>query len=112
LLGAVTPHLVYGENVAQTFQFFATGNARYALVARSQLYDEGGAGRHMNRDGIIGGCVEYIHLSSDNVLAQQAVLLVRAQESQAARHFLDVLRGSDARQLIERRGYRLPQADD
>ncbi|WP_339350063.1 molybdate ABC transporter substrate-binding protein [uncultured Alteromonas sp.] len=32
---AVSPHIVMGKNVLQTYQFFTTGNADYALVAYS-----------------------------------------------------------------------------
>jgi len=32
---AVSPHMVMGKNVLQTYQFFTTGNADYALVAYS-----------------------------------------------------------------------------
>jgi molybdate transport system substrate-binding protein len=35
----VTPHLVYGENIAQALQFVASGNASLGLIAKSQAID-------------------------------------------------------------------------
>ena len=41
LLDGVTPKLVLGENIAQTWQFASTGNAELGFVALSQVMKDG-----------------------------------------------------------------------
>ena len=41
LLGALTPRLVQGESIGQTYSFVATGNAELGFVALSQVVDNG-----------------------------------------------------------------------
>lgn len=108
VLEALTPNLVYGENIAQTFQFIATGNVRYALIARSQLNESHSV---TGPDDVLSGCVELIH-KQDDVLAQQAVLLQRAGQSDAATSFLAYLAGDNARQVIVSYGYSVAGGDN
>lgn len=87
--------LVRGEDVGQTFQFVATGNAELGLVALSQVSGRGGS--------------QWI-VPSDRYapIEQQAVLLEPGRSEPAAHAFLDFLRGESARAQIERAGYRVP----
>jgi molybdate transport system substrate-binding protein len=41
VLAAWQPHLVQAENIAQTHQFVASGNARIGFVALSQVVEQG-----------------------------------------------------------------------
>lgn len=41
LLNALQPKFVQGENIGQTYQFVATGNAELGFVALSQIYQNG-----------------------------------------------------------------------
>jgi len=89
----LAPRLVWGNNIAQTYQFVATGNAELGLVARSQIarHDEGSRWR----------VPEHLHPT----LAQDAVLLLRGADNPAARRFLDFLRGPQAAAVKTRYGY-------
>jgi len=89
------PRLVRGENIAQAFQFVATGNASAGLVALSHLH----AGKVSE---------ETFRLIPDDVhepIRQQAVLL-RGGEAAAA--FTQYLRGAAATAVIRAAGYQVP----
>lgn len=84
--------LVTGENIGQTFQFVASGNAELGFVALSQTLGRGGS--------------EWVVPASlYRPIEQQAVLL---QDSPAARAFLDYLGSAPAREIIRAHGYDLP----
>jgi molybdate transport system substrate-binding protein len=91
--------LVQGENIAQTLQFVASGNADLGFVALSQLRDEGArvVGSHWD-----------VPSSFHAPIRQAAVLLVHGQRNPAAREFLDFLRSPPALRLIQNFGYDLP----
>ncbi|MBC7804063.1 MAG: molybdate ABC transporter substrate-binding protein [Candidatus Parcubacteria bacterium] len=96
---AVQGKLVMGENIAQTLQFVATGNAELGFVALSQI-QEGGkppAGSHW-----------LVPQSLYDPIRQDAVLLARGGSNPAARLFLDFLRSAPARELVRSSGYDLP----
>jgi len=97
LLDQVAARLVYGENIAQAWQFAHTGNAVVGIVARAQL-------RASPREP---GCSREVPASDHDPLEQQAVLL--DGHNGAARAFLDFLRSEAARVIIERDGYEVPQ---
>ncbi len=86
--------LVYGENITQTLQFVATGNASsHALV-----------------DGLPRAtCYWSVPAASHQPLEQQAILLQRAEASAAAREFLQFLRDDEARDIIVGGGYAVTQ---
>jgi len=90
---AVQGRIVQGENIAQTFQFVASGNAELGFVALSQLTDERKGSRWV------------VPLELHAPIRQDAVLLRRTP---AARTFLDFLRSPAARQRIAASGYELP----
>lgn len=97
LWDALQPRLVRGEDIGQTYQFVATGNAELGFVARSQLADAQGSRWLVPAD----------HHAP---LEQQAVLLKPGKDDDAARAFLEFLQSDAARQTIEAAGYALPPA--
>ena len=90
---AVQGRVVQGENIAQTFQFVASGNAELGFVALSQLAGE--------RKGSRWVVPAELHAP----IRQDAVLL---KQHLAAHAFLDFLRSAAARELIRASGYELP----
>ncbi|GGX48847.1 molybdate-binding periplasmic protein ModA [Saccharospirillum salsuginis] len=99
LTEATRPHWVQGENIAQTYQFVRTGNAAVGFVALSQVMSDG-AVRHGSA-WIVPG-----HLHPP--IRQDVVLLPRGEGNEAARAFLDYVRGESARAIIESYGYTVP----
>lgn len=93
---SVSARAVYGENINQTLQFVATGNAVVGFIAKSQV----GAPQLPE-----AGCVWEVPVSSYTVIEQQAVLLERAASNDNARRFLEYLRSGDARDTMSRHGY-------
>ena len=91
-----TERLVVGENIAQTLQFAASGNAAAALVAVAQLQLD-----QLPEDG----CSWRIPADLHAPIEQQAVVLARAADNKAARAFFEFLQSDEARELIERSGY-------
>jgi molybdate transport system substrate-binding protein len=91
--------LVYGENVAQTMHFAVSGNARYALVAKSQTLDPALPA---------ATCLWQVPAESHAPLVQQAILLQRAADKEAAKSFLQFLQSDWARDTIRRSGYGVP----
>ncbi len=93
LLPAVAPRLVRGANVAQAFQFVATGNAELGFVALSQIR------------GDTGGSAWIIPADLHDPIDQDAVLLTSAADNAAARAFLDFLKGAETARILEFYGY-------
>jgi molybdate transport system substrate-binding protein len=89
----VAARLVQGENVAQTYQFVHTGAAELGLVAFSQVY-----GERPHRYWLVP--TEY-----HDPIAQDAVLLRRGATNPAALAYIEFLRGTVARRIIEGFGY-------
>lgn len=95
LWSALQPRLVYGDSIAQTFQFAVSGNAEAGFIACSQRTawpDDQGSTWIVPDDYYAP-------------IAQAAVLLHRGADNPAANAFLDFLRGDSARAVIERYGY-------
>jgi molybdate transport system substrate-binding protein len=90
---ALQERLVQGENIAQTFQFVASGNAELGFVALSQLAGERKGSRWL------------VPAELHAPIRQDAVLL---KQGPAARAFLDFLRSATARERIRAYGYELP----
>lgn len=93
---ALAGRLVRAEDVGQAFQFAATRNAELAFVALSQT-SHAGTG--------LGGSVWRVPSNWYTPINQEAVLLVRARQSAAARAFLAYLRGPTGAAMVERFGY-------
>lgn len=90
--------LVMGENIAQVYQFVATGNASFGFVALSQVLVDG---------RIREGSAWIVPPSLHAPIRQDAVLLSRGQGNPAASALLAYLRGDKARAVIRAHGYRL-----
>jgi molybdate transport system substrate-binding protein len=93
VLDELEPKIVRGNSVAQAYQFVVTGNAELGFVASSQVI------------GNDGGSVWEVATNFYEPILQDAVLLNRGAESEAARAFMDYLQGHDAAEIIARYGY-------
>ena len=99
LLEALRPKFVQGENVAQTQQFVASGNAELGLVALSQVWHDGKLGE---------GSGWIVPSGLHAPLRQDAVLLLPGRDKPAALALLAYLRGDKARAIVRGFGYDLP----
>ena len=93
LFDDLSPRLVQGASIAQTFQFAETGNAELAFVALSQVIGRSDGSRWL------------VPQSMHKPILQDAVLLKTGVANDAARAFLAFLKGPQARAIIERHGY-------
>lgn len=86
--------LVYGENIAQTYQFIESGSADLGLVALSQVIQDSG----------------YLPVDSKmhQPLEQQMVILKATRNHALAQQFHQFLRSKPIRQLIRQQGYQTP----
>lgn len=98
LLAAYTGRILQGDNVAQAYQYVATGNAAAGFVALSQLLDPGQppAGRYWRIDTAVYPPIR-----------QQMVLLKRAADNPAALALWQYLTGASVRERIAAFGYAL-----
>lgn len=92
----VQPRLVMGENIAQTYQFVASGNAQLGFVALSQVMEDGRVAR---------GSAWRVPPQFHEPIRQDAVLLAAGKDSAAARALLQYLRSDAARAVIRGYGY-------
>lgn len=99
LYGAVQARLVTGENITQTYQFVATGNAELGFVALSQV----------TRDGRIAeGSSWVVPENLYSPIRQGAIQLRSAKDPVAAKAFLAFLKGEKAAAVIRNFGYEMP----
>lgn len=96
----LAPKFVQGENIAQTWQFIATGNALLGFVALSQVIGEDGK----PKSGSMWIVPEHLHAP----IRQDAVLLARGKNNAAAQALLTWLRSDAAKKVIRQYGYGLP----
>ena len=92
----LAPRIIMGENISQTYAMVATGNADLGLIARSFVPNVSPEAGRWDVPGDL-----------HTPIRQDAVLLVRAVDNQAARLFLAYLSGEAARGVIRRAGYEL-----
>ena len=97
-LEAVQPKLVTGENIAQTYQFVASGNAELGFVALSQVMKDG---------RIADGSGWIVPESLYQPIRQDAVLLENGKQQAAALALMQYLRGEKASALIRSFGYEI-----
>ncbi len=90
---ALKSKVVLGNNIAQTFQFVATGNAELGFVAFSQVKDRADGSRWVVPE-------QYYE-----PIAQDAVLLRRGADNAAARAYMEFLRGAEAQAIKKKYGY-------
>jgi len=95
----VASQLVYGENIAQALHFAVTGNAGFAVIAKSQAIDP----RLPTT-----GCSWPVPSDQYHPIEQQLVVLSRAADNPVASRFLQFLQSADARDTIRQSGYGVP----
>lgn len=96
LFNAVRPKLVQGENIAQTYQFAASGNAELGFVAVSQI----------TRDGkLIHGSAWMVPDNLHAPIRQDAVILASGRGNAAARALMTYLKSDKAKAIIRAYGY-------
>ncbi|WP_291125993.1 molybdate ABC transporter substrate-binding protein [Hydrogenophaga sp.] len=96
LSAALTPKLVQGESIGQTYNFAYTGNAEIAFVAMSQVL-EGGR--------LKGGSMWVVPQNLYAPIQQDAVLLKRAARNEAALALMKLLQSPNIKDLIRSYGY-------
>ena len=88
--------LVRGENIAQTFQFVNSGNAKLGFISYSQL---------MNPSYPVAGSFWEVPQTLYTPIEQQVVLL---KKSSLAKDFLSFMRTDQSLKIISKFGYDLP----
>lgn len=96
LLPSLEPKLVQGESIGQTFSMIASGNAELGFVALSQVYEDG---------KIKSGSAWTVPTNLHSPIRQDAVLLTRAKNNQAAVQLVAYLKTEKAKNVIRSFGY-------
>ncbi|MHB1359497.1 MAG: molybdate ABC transporter substrate-binding protein [Rhodocyclaceae bacterium] len=97
LSSTLKPKFVYGENIAQTYHFVASGNAELGFVALSQVMQDG---------RLTGGSAWIVPAGMHQPIRQDAVLLLPGRDNPAATALLRFLREPATQALIQSYGYR------
>ncbi|MFB1034259.1 MAG: molybdate ABC transporter substrate-binding protein, partial [Sinobacterium sp.] len=87
---------VFGENIAQTYQFVSSGNADLGFIALSQLL-----GRNKVQQGSYWLVPDIMH----HPIKQDVVLMRSAEKSQGAHAFLAFMHTNKAQNIITKYGY-------
>ena len=98
VLDALTPKFVQGENIAQTHQFVATGNALLGFVALSQVMKDG---------TITEGSAWVVPANLHEPIRQDAIILNNGKGQPATEAWMTYLKGDKARAVIESFGYEI-----
>ncbi len=98
LTAAVTPKLVQGENIGQTFSFIDSGNADIGFVALAQVL-EGGK--------LKGGSAWVVPGNLHTPIVQDAVVLTKGKDNKAAAELMALLKSPRIKDLIRSYGYDL-----
>jgi molybdate transport system substrate-binding protein len=98
LKDAITPKLVQGESIGQTYSFVKTGNADVGFVALSQVLSGG---------RLKEGSMWVIPQAHYNPIRQDVVLLKRGADNEAAKALLRLLQSPSIKDLIRSYGYEL-----
>ena len=96
LAAALTPKLVTGESIGQTYNFIATGNAELGFVALAQVL-EGGK--------LKSGSMWVVPAQYHAPIIQDAVILNRAASNPAAKAWMELLKTPQSKALIRSYGY-------
>jgi len=98
LTAALTPKLVQGESIGQTFTFASTGNADVGFVAMSQVL-EGGK--------LKSGSMWVVPQNLYDPIRQDAVVLQKSASNEAAQALMRLLKSPNIKDLIRSYGYEL-----
>ena len=96
LANRLQSRIVLGENIGQTFQFVATGNAELGFVALSQVIEDG---------KLRSGSVWIVPAAMHDPIRQDAVILKNSKNSAAAEALLKYLKSAKAIAVIKSYGY-------
>ena len=96
VLKDMQPKLVQGENIAQTYQFIASGNAQLGFVALSQVMADG---------KLTQGSGWPVPPGLHAPILQDAILLTPGRNNPAAKALWGYLQGQKARVIIRSFGY-------
>ena len=96
LAAALTPKLVTGESIGQTYNFIATGNAELGFVALAQVLDGG---------KLKSGSMWVVPAKYHAPIIQDAVILKRAAANPAAKAWMALMRSPNAQDFIRSYGY-------
>lgn len=97
LFETTKPYHITGQNIAQTFQFVASGSAQLGFIALAQLL-----ALPENERSNYWQIPQKMH----SPIQQMAVLLNRGRNNSAAVAFLKFLQSPQAQSIIQARGYR------
>lgn len=96
LAKTLRPKIVQGENIGQTYQFIASGNAELGFVALSQIY----------RDGKVkSGSAWIVDTADYEPIRQDVVMLLKAKDNAAALALMDYLKSETTHRIIQSYGY-------
>ena len=100
LWDGVQSRLVMGDNISQTAQFVATGNADAGIVALSLVIT-----------GKLAKVGKWTEIPADKYapLEQAVVLTKKGTENPLAKAYLEFLRTPEARKIFDNYGFRLPE---
>jgi len=98
LMSVLAPRIVQGENIAQTYQFVATGNAALGFVALSQVFADG---------KLTQGSAWTVPASLYTPIRQDALVLNAGKDKAATSALMAYLRNDKARAMIRSFGYDL-----
>lgn len=98
LTAAITPKIVEGSNIGQTFQFVSSENATFGFVALSQVF-EGGK--------IKEGSGWIVPSNMHKPIKQDAIVLNAGKDNAAAQALMQYLRSEKAKTVIRSFGYEL-----
>ena len=96
VLDSVRPKFVQGENIGQTYQFVASGNAPLGFVALSQVMKDG---------KITEGSAWIVPADMHAPVRQDAIVLNTGKDNAAASALMEYLKGDKARAIITAYGY-------
>jgi molybdate transport system substrate-binding protein len=96
LTAALSPKLVQGESIGQTYNFAFTGNAEIAFVAMSQVLEGGRL-----KSGSMWVVPQHLY----SPIRQDAVLLKRGANNEAALALMKLLKSPNIQGLIRSFGY-------
>lgn len=94
------PRLVYGENIGQTAQFAQSGNAQVGIIAQSLALDP----------SMAHGSYAPVPATAYQPLQQSFVLTRRGAGNPLAQDFARYVQGAQARAILVRYGFAVPDA--
>ena len=98
VLTEIEPKIVQGEDISQTQQFVASGNAELGLVALSQVMKDGKP---------VAGSMWVVPVDLYHPIRQDAVLLAAGKGKPAAEALVKFLKSDKAQAIIKSSGYDL-----